>query len=867
MEAILSDVEAIAELLMLAEPNDLMAFGDALNRCERIHKWALQGSHARVSGAAETVIKLLEHAIMAEPEAAMALVQQANASLEPLQQSISAAAAGAATGPRPRDKEEEETLAEFLEQQPARLEAIENLALRLERDYVEADARELYGIMHTLKGDAAVVGMTEVQQLCQTLEEYLAGGRQHFDSSMMLASKDWLESYFASVRDGAPPPPPAATALWTVTAEGAKSAPFSAPEPIAVAPPALPSQPPATATEEQDQSLLEEFRSEAGQHLQDVEVQLLTLESEPGAKDAVRTIFRAFHTIKGVAGFLNLSLIGYLAHEAENLLDRVCKDRMSMTPDAVDVTFDTVDALRGMVSLAHAEPSSPEWEPWRAAAKELTARIEAIIAETSEDETTAPAGPPVEQAAPAKKKIGEILVERGTIPEAELTTVLCEQAADHDQGHPRRRLGEVLIAAGKVAPREVAAALRVQRAAEPQKVAQVHEQLRVDADRVDRLVESIGELVISAAALADGVKLQDGDGGQGAMSRLLKTCRELQELGTSLRMVPLRATFQKMARVVRDLARKTDRPVEFSMVGEDTELDKAVVDRIGDPLLHLVRNAVDHGIEPHPAERAAAGKPANGNVTLRAFHQGGEIHIEVCDDGRGLDAEAILRKARERGLVGDSERLSLQETYQLIFHPGLSTASQVTDVSGRGVGMEVVKKTVESLRGQVMIETERGCGTVFRLRLPLTLAVIEGMVVRVASERYIIPTLAIRRVIQPQRSGLSTVVGKGEVLLEQGAFVPLMRLSDTFRIAGAEQDATRSVILLMGTGRQAFGLVVDELIGQQQIVIKSLGEGLGKVTGIAGGAIMSDGTVGLIIDVADLASTYFDSGEDKGEAK
>ena len=317
-------------------------------------------------------------------------------------------------------------------------------------------------------------------------------------------------------------------------------------------------------------------------------------------------------------------------------------------------------------------------------------------------------------------------------------------------------------------------------------------------------------------------------------------------------MIPLRSTFQKMARLARDVARKADKQVEFIMFGEDTELDKMVVDQIGDPLIHMVRNAVDHGLEPDAEARRAAGKPEVGRVELRAFHRGGKIYIEIEDDGRGLDRDAILAKARERGLVGPEDEPSDREVFQLIFHPGLSTARKVTDVSGRGVGMDVVRKNVEALRGQIDIQSRPGKGSIFTICLPLTLAIIDGMVLRVGNERYIMPTLSIQTTIRAENGMISSVHGRGLLLRLQGELIPVFRLDELFAIEGAETDLTRAVIVIVENDGRRIGVVADELLGQQQIVIKPLGDGMQQMPGLSGGAIMPDGQVSLILDIAGL---------------
>jgi len=393
-----------------------------------------------------------------------------------------------------------------------------------------------------------------------------------------------------------------------------------------------------------------------------------------------------------------------------------------------------------------------------------------------------------------------------------------------------------------------------QTGSETHQAVKIKETLKVDAERLDLLVNTIGELVISESMISQSEEIKSVSSANlfKQIARLDKITRDLQEMGTSLRMIPIRATFQKMARLVRDLSKKANKPIEFIMTGEDTELDKTVVDKIGDPLVHMMRNSVDHGIEDSPADRKKAGKPEKGRVELRAFHSGGKIYIEVEDDGKGLDRDAILDKARKRGIIKEKDVLSDREIWNLIFEAGFSTAKKITDVSGRGVGMDVVRKNIESLRGKVEIRSEKGKGSVFTIILPLTLAIIEGMIVRAGIEKYIIPTLSVVASLHPKPGDISTVVNRGEMLSFQGELISLFRLSRFFKINGAEQDPTRAVIVVVEAGGQQIGLLVDELLGQQQVVIKSLSETFQGIEGISGGTIMPDGRVGLIINVDGL---------------
>jgi two-component system chemotaxis sensor kinase CheA len=592
-----------------------------------------------------------------------------------------------------------------------------------------------------------------------------------------------------------------------------------------------------------DLGLLNDFINEALEHLENSDLHLLTLETDPKSGEALNAVFRAFHTIKGVAGFLSLEDIQKLAHQSENLLDKAREGKIIMVGPAVDISFESVDCLKTMINNLKVaiqtgiNPAAPE------VFCSIIERTQAIASGTyieaaPEDADTSMNG----------KKLGEILVQNGKIDQGAVYETL---AAQHFSGG-QEKLGELLVKTGKVPAKDVASALRIQKAQPDQTAtAVVKEPAKVDAEKLDRLIETIGELVIVETMVTQSDELIGCSTHLGRqLSQLSKITRELQEMGTSLRMVPIRATFQKMARMVRDLAKKAGKQVELYMSGEDTELDKTIVDKISDPLVHMIRNAVDHGIES-PEERRAVGKPEIGKVDLKAFHRGGNIYIMIEDDGKGMDKGAILAKAIERGLVREGESLSDREIFNLVLVPGFSMAKQVTEISGRGVGMDVVRRGIEGLRGQLSMSSEIGCGSSFTMRLPLTVAIIDGMIVRVGSERFIIPTLSIIRSIRPETENISTVFEKGKMLNVQDRLIPIFRLHDLFRVDKAEDALDDLVVIVEDNGRQV-GLVTDELIGQQQIVIKSLGESMKDLQGISGGAIMADGRIGLIIDVGGL---------------
>jgi two-component system chemotaxis sensor kinase CheA len=377
--------------------------------------------------------------------------------------------------------------------------------------------------------------------------------------------------------------------------------------------------------------------------------------------------------------------------------------------------------------------------------------------------------------------------------------------------------------------------------------------VKLDTRKLDSLVDLVGELVI-----AQSMVVQDPDVQQLASRHLARCLRqlgrittELQRTAMSLRMVPISRTFQKMTRLVRDLAAQQQKQVQLVVEGEETELDRNIVEELSDPLVHMIRNSVDHGIE-RPADRVAQGKPALGTIRLSASHQRGGIVICIRDDGKGLDRDRILAKARERGLIKPNATLTEAETFALIFAPGFSTAEVVTDLSGRGVGLDVVRRNIDRLRGKVEIQSVPGQGTTFTILLPLTLAIIDGMLVGVGDDRYIIPTLSVRESFRPRPGMVTTVHERGEVVSVRGRLTPLLRLGQHLGTPGRAIDPTDGIIVVVESGDAARGLLVDELLGKQEVVIKSLGETFRKQDLLAGAAILGDGRVGLILDVDTL---------------
>jgi len=377
--------------------------------------------------------------------------------------------------------------------------------------------------------------------------------------------------------------------------------------------------------------------------------------------------------------------------------------------------------------------------------------------------------------------------------------------------------------------------------------------VKVDTRKLDNLVNMVGELVIAQAILgADPALLRVAD--ERLTRRLAHVKRitsDLQRDTMAMRMVPIRQTFQKMSRLVRDLARKFDKPCTLALAGEDTELDRKVVELITDPLMHMMRNTIDHGVETAAARRAA-GKPPTAELRLSARHRAGFIVVEISDDGAGLDTERILARAREQGLVAHNAELTDAEIHELIFRPGFSTADQVTELSGRGVGMDVVRRNIDGLRGRIDIQTVRGAGTTFAIQLPLTLAIVDGIVLGVGADRFVIPTFAVRESLRPLPQHVQTLQGRPCMVQLRDRLIPLLHLGEVFGVPGARQRISEGTVVVCEDNGRCVALAVDELLGKQEVVIKALGEMFRAVRGIAGGAILGGGRSGLILDTGGL---------------
>jgi two-component system chemotaxis sensor kinase CheA len=599
---------------------------------------------------------------------------------------------------------------------------------------------------------------------------------------------------------------------------------------------------PPLLPDDADLELIGDFITEGRESIENAEAALLELELNPENLEAVNTVFRSFHTIKGTAAFMGLALVAEFAHHAESLLSRMRDQEIRCTGGYSDLALRSTDMLKELMQALQDTLAGREVELPDGLGELLRVLTAPEAAGVSEDE------PPA-----ATPRVGDILVAQGKAIREEVENVA---AAKGEQ-----LIGVSLTRSGVVSATDVGKALRTQ-----QRMVGggqgVKSSVRVRTDRLDRLIDMVGELVIAQSMVAqDNIVLNNGHHDlQKKVSHAGKIVRELQDLSMSMRMVPFRATFQKMARVVRDVSQKSGKTVNFTIQGEDTEIDRNMVDVISDPLIHMVRNAVDHGVEP-PDQRQQQGKSSVGSVCLSAYNAGGNVVVELQDDGRGLNKDKIIEKAISRGLIESEKGMSDNDIFKLIFEPGFSTADQITDVSGRGVGMDVVKRSIEALKGRIEISSQSGQGTTFAIHLPLTLAITDGMLVQVGSERYIIPTININMSFRPTAEQLSTVVGRGELVNLRGELIPMFRLYRLFDIPQGIKDPEHGLLVVIDDREDRCALLVDQLLGQHQVVAKSLGSSIGDVQGISGAAILADGRVGLILDPSGLLSMAIHSGK------
>ena len=733
--------------------------------------------------------------------------------------------------------EDVEILHSFIEESKDHLENIEEKILSLEKTNDQAMVDDIFRSMHTMKGTSAFFGFSQIKDLSHSLEFVLDALRTDQLElapgivDVLLAGTDVLtqqirelDTIYAGLQNtsGSVVIPLSEVDIRPIMARIAKVNGRGETETTRVAPPE-----PQTSLEDLiTPEIRENFIAESTDLLDATEEQILQLEKNPQNKELLDGAFRCIHTMKGNAGFLGLSHFEQVCMEIESVLDAVRNDSRSADQRVIGVILSTIDSLRKAVGSIRETGSDSEGQDGNA-----------------------------DRATDLYRPLGEILVEMGAVSPEEIEEALNKQ---------ERRIGEILVDEGKVSDETLSNALSAQSVAAPGADAGggrvERKDIRVDMTKLDKLFDLMGELITAEAMVINNPELEglELDRFNNAANYLSKITREMQEITMTVRMIPLEGLFNKMKRLVRDLSRRFDKEIIFEVSGEETEMDRNVIEEIADPLMHIIRNAIDHGVENAKA-RSAAGKHPQGTLALSAKYEGNEIWISIKDDGKGLDRARILKKAADQDLLKtDAETMTDEEVWQLVFEAGFSTAETVSEISGRGVGMDVVKRNVEKLRGKIDLESETGKGTEIILKIPLTLAIIDGITAKVGNVLYAIPLGDILEFHKTEQNQITKTDASHEVLNLRESIIPIIKLYSFFGTS-TEKTETQDGILVVAQrhGRKA-ALLVDEIVGYHQIVVKALPTYMARMRAISGCSILGDGEVSLIIDVGSLLSEELD---------
>jgi two-component system chemotaxis sensor kinase CheA len=736
---------------------------------------------------------------------------------------------------------------EMLEEVEPRLIELEQYATQ-QGNIDEETVNLIFRLFHSLKGSAGFLqfpNVVEVTHHAETLLDLFRSGKASLESghtNVLFRTCDLVNALLDRIEttgsDGG-----LEQEVKNVTAELSEAI---SREKGGKAPVKSEQAPPAEATEDSTSEpvldefdfqvtpeMVQRFTQEADEQLELVEQSMLEIEKTPDRIDPVQDAFRALHSFKGNCGFMGFGPLEKLSHSLESILGALKDGELEPDSSHMPTILHVVDVLRSTVA-----DISTGGEGDVDNVELLLDLLGDLAPKESKQE------PPLRPVRADIQQPEALWLLREDVPEA--PPIVDEKPATTAPADAPAAAPEPMLKARSV----------------------FRQDIRVDLAKLDQLINLVGELVIAEDMVVRNPDVvgREFENFEGAAAHLDKIVRDLQDMALSVRMIPIAGVFRKMIRLVRDLAARSGKKVNLRLLGEDTEIDKTVAELIADPLVHLVRNGIDHAIEP-PDERLAAGKEETGELVLEARHEGGEVWITIRDDGRGLDREKILSRAVERGLVeGDGSALSDQDVYNLIFEPGFSTAEKVTDVSGRGVGMDVVKKNVERMKGHIDVRTQPGRGTVLVLRIPLTLAIMDGLLIRVGTARYTIPILSIRESIQIDSSKVTRTMDGQEVVKVREELFPVVRLHELHGVKADYEQLHEGILVILEHQGDAFALFVDELLGEQQTVIKGLSNYMGDVRGVSGCTILGDGEISLILDVGGLLKLVA-SGEESKKGK
>jgi len=759
--------------------------------------------------------------------------------------------------PNQENDEQAEIVLEFINEARELIEDLEPDIIGLDQltegdELSEEDVNTLnsiFRLFHSIKGGAGFLQFNNIVRTTHTAENLLDSLRdgsvkitpEHVD--LLCRSCDFTKDALDIVESELSDEATAAAADELMAAFG-QDTPQDTPA-SASPPPAEPGESPSNATIDLDAAPADlvtpetrkKFLSEAEDLQVEIEEDLLALDKNPADLSPVERLFRNVHSFKGNCGFMGFADLEKLLHMEESILDSVKTGANKKVSKVANMLLELIETHNEALEDVAANGSG-----------EITGLdlyldlLNNLLPEDAQKEIE-----------PVSDKVGDILVEQGVVPREVIDKALEKQ---------NQTIGEILVDSGVVKKEQVDKALKVQKQLRPKAKKSAkpikRQEIRVDVKKLDNLITLVGEIVIAENMVINNPDLQhlELENFNKASQHMSKIVRELQEMAMIIRMVPVSALFRRMIRLVHDLSRKSGKKVDLQIIGESSEVDKTVIEKISDPLVHLIRNSMDHGLED-AAGREAAGKEPVGNIRLAASHEEGEVHITITDDGRGLDREKLINKGIEKGIVeGDGSQLSDQEAFNLIFHPGFSTAEKVTDISGRGVGMDVVRQNLEAIKGRVDIQSSLGKGTTVTLKIPLTLAIIEGMQVRTGNAYYILPILSIKESFRPELSAITVSPDGQELVRIRQHLLPVIRLHNLHNITPDHLELEKGILIVLESGSgQNFCLFVDELMGQQQTVIKGLSNyisKIGDVQGVSGCTILGNGEVCLILDVRSL---------------
>jgi two-component system, chemotaxis family, sensor kinase CheA len=699
-------------------------------------------------------------------------------------------------------------LAEYIETHSLLLEDFEGSLLDARGE--PHDPTELTTVVkryiHNLKGDSGSIGLIGIERVCHAVEDALTGSSATLMMRELLLFKEWVVGCLNAYARGVPQEQTSDQFLQELKKMAGTpalgedlSTPLGSKEE-----PLLEANDLGTYTLSGEHDIFIEFAAEAEEHLNSVESVILDAQGSY-SKDEVDKIFRGVHSIKGGSAYFTIDEMTESSHILENFLSEVRDGKRELSPALSSLLLIYIDLQKSILRRAKEATQkdgimirSPLCSDFLKSLEEYRQGKTSPISKPPPSNQSVQASPPVSRAKDSE------------------TSVEAENKSEK---------------------------------------LEVKTFVKVETARLDHLIDSIGEMVIYSSMLIRHCRelLGHDENVMDATHRVEKFSRDLQDIGMSMRLVPIKGLFQKMSRLVWDTSKKLGKEITFSMEGEDTELDRNLIDKLADPLMHMVRNSIDHGIET-PDEREKKGKPRVGKVRLAAYHSGGNIHIEIQDDGKGLDTEKLLSKAIEKGVVTEGQKLSDDEIRQLIFAPGFSTAAVVTDISGRGVGMDVVRRNVESLRGRIHIKSKVNEGSVFTIELPLTLAIIDGIQIEVGQESFLIPSLSIIEFVRPKPNMITNALDYGETLHFRGQYLPIYRIADLYGITPRYENPSDATLVVVDNNQEQIALMVDEILGECSTVIKSLGSIFEEGKGLAGCAIMPRGNVALILDIRSLVA-------------